>query len=131
MEAAYDSDSRNDLLIRSERISLDEAVGYEKEWDWQLFFFSITRLPVLVGGLCLALWLETRLVRTSEKTVRLSVRTLAMLGQHQTAFPPQRSAQRCLALLFLYSWQVWVGCSCEPRNIMLQSFGRMNANLAG
>lgn len=45
----------------AERISLDEAVGFEKEWDCQLSFFSITRLPVLLAGLGLALWLEAKL----------------------------------------------------------------------
>jgi len=47
----------------TERIRLDDAVGYEQEWDWQLFFFSVTRLPILVAGLCLALWLESKLLR--------------------------------------------------------------------
>ena len=47
----------------TERISLDDAVGYEQKWDWQLFLFSVTRLPILVAGLCLALWLERKILR--------------------------------------------------------------------
>ncbi len=47
----------------AERINIDDAVGYEKEWDWQLFFFCITRLPILLAGLFLALWVEKKLIR--------------------------------------------------------------------
>jgi hypothetical protein len=42
------------------RISLPGAVGYERGWDWQLFFFAITRLPILALVLALVLWVEWR-----------------------------------------------------------------------
>jgi len=42
------------------RVSLPDAVGYERAWDWQLFFFAITRLPLLVLLLAVVLWLEWR-----------------------------------------------------------------------
>jgi hypothetical protein len=42
------------------RISLPEVVGYERTWDWQLFFFAITRLPILALLLGVVLWLEWR-----------------------------------------------------------------------
>lgn len=47
-----------------DRVNLSNAVGYEKEWDWQLLFFSITRLPLLIAGLCLVLWFEAKLIRS-------------------------------------------------------------------
>ena len=46
-----------------DRVSLADATGYEKEWDWQLFFFCITRLPILLAGLGFVLWFETKLIR--------------------------------------------------------------------
>jgi hypothetical protein len=42
------------------RTSLPGAEGYEAEGDWQLFFFSITRLPVLLAVLALVLWLLSK-----------------------------------------------------------------------
>jgi len=45
------------------RVSLPDAVGYERAWDWQLFFFGLTRLPLLVAMLALVLWLESRWLR--------------------------------------------------------------------
>ena len=35
-----------------------DSVGYEREVDWQLFFFAIAELPYLVVGLVTALALE-------------------------------------------------------------------------
>ena len=46
------------------RVSLPNAVGYERAWDWQLFFFSLTRLPLLVAMLILVLWLEWKWIRS-------------------------------------------------------------------
>jgi hypothetical protein len=46
------------------RIHLPGAEGYETQWDWQLFFFSITRLPFLVLALALALYIEERKFRS-------------------------------------------------------------------
>ena len=45
------------------RISLPGAVGYERAWDWQLFFFALTRLPLLTWLLAVVLWLEWRWLR--------------------------------------------------------------------
>jgi len=45
------------------RISLPSAVGYERAWDWQLFFFALTRLPLLTLLLAVVLWPECRLLR--------------------------------------------------------------------
>ena len=28
------------------RVRLPDAVGYEADWSWQLFFFSLVRLPI-------------------------------------------------------------------------------------
>jgi hypothetical protein len=39
-------------------MSLPGAVGYEQDWDWQLFFFAITQLPLLALLLGVVLWLE-------------------------------------------------------------------------
>jgi len=43
------------------RIALPGAEGYERLWDWQLFFFAIGRLPLLVIVLGVILWLERRI----------------------------------------------------------------------
>ncbi|OLC13323.1 MAG: hypothetical protein AUH29_13485 [Candidatus Rokubacteria bacterium 13_1_40CM_69_27] len=40
------------------RVSLPDAVGYEADWSWQLFFFSLVRLPLLIAGLVAVLCLE-------------------------------------------------------------------------
>jgi hypothetical protein len=47
----------------SSRTSLPQAVGYERQWEWQLFFFALTRLPLLLVVLALVLWLEAKLLR--------------------------------------------------------------------
>jgi len=44
------------------RINLPNAHGYEGQWDWQLIFFSLVRLPLLIVGLIIVLWLEQRLL---------------------------------------------------------------------
>jgi hypothetical protein len=44
------------------RIAAPDAVGYEQAWDWQLFFFCIARLPLLLILLFALLWAEYRLV---------------------------------------------------------------------
>jgi len=43
------------------RIALPGAEGYERLWDWQLFFFAIGRLPFLVILLGVILWVERRI----------------------------------------------------------------------
>jgi hypothetical protein len=41
----------------SSRIALpDAAPGYETSWDFQLFMFSLVRLPLFVAGLGILLW---------------------------------------------------------------------------
>ena len=40
------------------RVTSPSAVGYETEWSWQLFFFSLVRLPFLIAGLVAVLCLE-------------------------------------------------------------------------
>jgi hypothetical protein len=40
------------------RIGLPDALGYEADWSWQLFFFALIRVPLLVIGLVVALYLE-------------------------------------------------------------------------
>ncbi len=47
-----------------DRISLPGAVGYERAWDWQLFFFATTRLPFLALLLAVVLWLEWKWLPT-------------------------------------------------------------------
>lgn len=34
------------------------AEGYERLWDWQLFFFLITQFPIFVMVLVVILWFE-------------------------------------------------------------------------
>ena len=41
-------------------LSLTGLQGYEAEWDWQLFFFGIVRLPWLILALAVILGLEIR-----------------------------------------------------------------------
>jgi hypothetical protein len=45
--------------VRS-RLALPDLEGYEKHWDWQLMFFGLTRLPLFIVVLLIALWLERR-----------------------------------------------------------------------
>jgi hypothetical protein len=40
------------------RISLPDALGYDADWSWQLFFFALVRAPLLIVGLVVALYLE-------------------------------------------------------------------------
>jgi hypothetical protein len=43
------------------RVTSPDAIpGYETAWDFQLFTFSISRLPLFVVALILVLWLERR-----------------------------------------------------------------------
>ncbi len=42
------------------RIHLSGAEGYERLWNWQLFFFSVTRLPILLLILAAILLVERR-----------------------------------------------------------------------
>ena len=49
------------------RVSLSSAFGYEREWDWQLFFFAITRLPGLILFLAVVLWLEWKWLSRAAK----------------------------------------------------------------
>jgi hypothetical protein len=44
------------------RLALPDAVGYEKAWDWQLFFFGLVRFPILVVFLLIVLWIESRVL---------------------------------------------------------------------
>lgn len=41
-----------------EKLLLPDLVGYEKEWDWQLLFFSLEKLPFLIILLVLILLIE-------------------------------------------------------------------------
>jgi hypothetical protein len=43
------------------RLALPDAVGYETDWSWQLFFFSLVRLPLLILVLGALLYVEHRL----------------------------------------------------------------------
>lgn len=49
------------------RSGLASAQGYEAEWDWQLFFFAITRFPILLAALGVALWLERKYLGQSQR----------------------------------------------------------------
>ncbi len=40
------------------RVALPGAVGYEADWSWQLFFFSLVRLPLLMLALGALLYAE-------------------------------------------------------------------------
>jgi hypothetical protein len=40
------------------QLSLQGLEGYEKDWDWQLLFFGIFRLPLLLIGLAAVIWCE-------------------------------------------------------------------------
>src|SRR5262245_35111958 len=43
----------------SQAIAWPLAQGYEHDWEWQLFFFAITRLPWLLGLLVAVLAIES------------------------------------------------------------------------
>lgn len=45
------------FYVRSQ-LGLQGLEGYEKEWDWQLLFFTIFRLPFLLIGLAGVIWCE-------------------------------------------------------------------------
>ena len=45
------------------RLEIQGLEGYEKEWSWQLLFFGITRLPLLVAVLVILLIVEWRLLK--------------------------------------------------------------------
>lgn len=45
------------------RTGLAGAEGYEQDWDWQLFFFALTRLPILLLLLLLIIWWEAKHLR--------------------------------------------------------------------
>lgn len=40
------------------QLRLEGLEGYEKEWNWQLFFFAAFRLPFLIVGLAGIIWCE-------------------------------------------------------------------------
>ena len=40
------------------QLRLEGLEGYEKEWDWQLLFFAVLRLPFLLIGLASIVWCE-------------------------------------------------------------------------
>jgi heme/copper-type cytochrome/quinol oxidase subunit 2 len=40
------------------RVRLPDAVGYEADWSWQLFFFSFVRLPIFIPVLGALLYVE-------------------------------------------------------------------------
>lgn len=40
------------------QLSLHGLEGYEKDWDWQLLFFGMFRLPLLLIGLAAVIWCE-------------------------------------------------------------------------
>ena len=42
-------------------MALPDAVGYDRGWSWQLFFFALVRLPILILVLGALLCLETLL----------------------------------------------------------------------
>jgi hypothetical protein len=41
---------------------LPGAEGYEAQWDWQLFFFALVRMPLLVLLLVAVLFVQWRLL---------------------------------------------------------------------
>lgn len=48
-------------LYVTTRVALPDAVGYEADWSWQLFFFALVRLPILILILGALLYVEHRL----------------------------------------------------------------------
>jgi hypothetical protein len=40
------------------RVALPGGIGYEADWSWQLFFFSLVRLPPLTLVLGILLYVE-------------------------------------------------------------------------
>ena len=42
--------------------------GYEAEWNWQLFFFGIVRLPWLIVGLVIIILLENKLIKNKDNS---------------------------------------------------------------
>jgi hypothetical protein len=52
------------------RLALPDAVGYETDWSWQLFFFSLVRLPLLILVLGALLYVEHRLLSRGRSSHR-------------------------------------------------------------
>jgi hypothetical protein len=50
------------------KLSLPDLVGYEAEWDWQLAFFLITKLPIFLVFLFLVLFAEYYFTKPNRKT---------------------------------------------------------------
>ncbi|HQO16465.1 MAG TPA: hypothetical protein PLG02_05845 [Methylotenera sp.] len=44
-------------------LSYPDLQGYEAEWDWQLMFFAIVRLPWLLLALALIIWGEIKFLK--------------------------------------------------------------------
>lgn len=44
-------------------LSFPDLEGYEAEWDWQLMFFAIVRLPWMLIALALIIWAEIKLLK--------------------------------------------------------------------
>ena len=53
-------------------LALPGAVGYERDWSWQLFFFALVRLPMLLLALGAVLWLEYLLLSPRRATHRVA-----------------------------------------------------------
>lgn len=45
------------------RLKLPGLVGYEAEWDWQLLFFGLVRLPWLLLVLAVVVWVEYKFIK--------------------------------------------------------------------
>jgi hypothetical protein len=61
------------------------VVGYETQWDVQLFFFAITRLPGLLVILAAALWLEWKFLPSASR--------VAQTNGESTNSSPRKSKQ--------------------------------------
>ncbi len=48
------------------RVGSEQAEGYEKLWDWQLGFFLIARLPILLVVLAVLLFIEHAFLKKQE-----------------------------------------------------------------
>jgi hypothetical protein len=76
------------------RVELPDAAGYETDWSWQLFFFSLVRLPVLILVLGALRYVEHRLWSREGHPIKPPDRRLEWCGTDaRVAIAPSRGGR--------------------------------------
>lgn len=52
------------------RLSLPGLEGYERDWDWQLLFFTLTRVPWLLLALAVVIFVEWIVLGRSRRQIK-------------------------------------------------------------